>query len=497
MDIQNSNTYYNAIYSAVVVNDLTEQDPEGLGRVQIYIPKIHFAYLNDYVDYMNSSDKSSSDLFKILPWAYSVVKDLKIGDEVFCGYIDNTSGKYLILGVNAAAENTDTSLINSDGTVNGSGVLNLAMPIILQNEVGISVSQWPDDIPDDNYIRINPADNGGWSIGLIQWHHARAFDVLNYIASKDNSWKNGIDMSIQLFKDIESSLSKGTAQYRTKYQASFHPTKGTSVYSGIQSMLGSEVGKSAQKEYATKDTQNALSILQSDPYNIQNPAVLIYLLDIMNQYGNGITSKKKAAEICKNNSNIMSALEEFRKYWKVASLGLYTSRRDRTYAYICNLEKQGKLTSDNLVDLAGANQGGKFLWPCPDKPNATITSKFGWRGPISGTSYNSDNYHKGIDLGVAVGTKLIAVGSGTIIYAYNDNAYHGGAGNCVAIQHSDNIVTKYFHQSKVVAKTGATVQAGELIGYSGNTGNSSGPHLHFQLEVGGNPVDPLPYIKKS
>lgn len=506
MEINSRTSYKNIIYSAVVVNENIDDDPAGLGRVQIYIPSEHLEFASSYLEYMDSENKQEHKGWEYFPWAVTLATNLKNGNTVYGSYVNNDIGEHIILGL--SVNDTTNSALNSGLEFSGniSGILSLALPIILQNEVGISVNDWPDNISNSNYTRINPYDNGGWSIGLIQWHHCRAFDCLFQIAKADPNWENcWTDKTSDLFLDLRACVNKGSSSvYRNKYQSNFHPTEGSALYKGIQNMLGSEIGKTVQRTYAAEDTASSIETLMGAPYNIKNPAIIIFLADIMNQYGPNLPNTiKKAASISGGSGDTMSQLDEFRTWCKsnLGSYNTYITRRNRTYTYIEGLHNNGKLynalgllTDTNATDETKSNNTVSLLtWPTPGCQ--IITSKFGWR-KLDGV----DDYHKGIDLaknGNAAGEKVIAALGGKVIYSYNDGKWHGGAGNCVAIQHSNNIVTKYFHLQKAVATTGATISAGTLIGYVGNTGNSRGAHLHFQLEDNEKPIDPLPYLEAN
>ena len=127
---------------------------------------------------------------------------------------------------------------------------------------------------------------------------------------------------------------------------------------------------------------------------------------------------------------------------------------------------------------------GAFSHPLP---SGSVSSGFGYR------DFDS-SFHKGLDLAAPEGTPYYAAESGTVIYATNDGGYNGGAGNWIVISHGNGIVTKYMHSSSVYVSVGEAVQRGQAIGAVGNTGNSFGSHLHFQVEVNGAAVDPLGYL---
>lgn len=120
--------------------------------------------------------------------------------------------------------------------------------------------------------------------------------------------------------------------------------------------------------------------------------------------------------------------------------------------------------------------GGSLLWPT----SGVLTSPYGWRWGAM---------HRGIDIGAPSGTPIYAAASGTVFFA----GWMGGYGLLTLIDHGDGRVTAYAHQSSLVAM-GGSVGRGQLIGYVGSTGDSTGPHLHFELRVNGSAVDPLPFL---
>lgn len=124
--------------------------------------------------------------------------------------------------------------------------------------------------------------------------------------------------------------------------------------------------------------------------------------------------------------------------------------------------------------------GGRFVYPCP---GAVVSSGFGYR-EFDGA------FHNGVDFAAPEGTPTYAAESGTVIIA----GWSDSAGNWVVINHGDGLVTKYMHHSSIVVSAGQTVSKGQQIGNVGNTGNSFGAHLHFQVEVNSSAVDPFGYL---
>lgn len=132
---------------------------------------------------------------------------------------------------------------------------------------------------------------------------------------------------------------------------------------------------------------------------------------------------------------------------------------------------------------------GTIVPPTYIKPisGGRLTSGFGKRNrPTKGAS----TYHKGVDWATPVGTSVVASSSGVVTRA----GWGSGYGYCVYIRHPDGRETRYGHLSKVLVSVGQSVSQGQRIALSGNTGVSTGPHLHFEILVGGSQVNPLNYL---
>ncbi|MGX7896327.1 M23 family metallopeptidase [Tsuneonella sp. HG222] len=118
---------------------------------------------------------------------------------------------------------------------------------------------------------------------------------------------------------------------------------------------------------------------------------------------------------------------------------------------------------------------------------ATMTSSFGMRThPVLGGRRS----HKGIDLGAPTGTPVYATADGTVAMA----EYYSSYGNYIQLQHGGNMETRYAHLSGYNVAAGQKVRKGDLIGFVGSTGRSTGPHLHYEVRVDGDAVDPRPYM---
>ena len=137
------------------------------------------------------------------------------------------------------------------------------------------------------------------------------------------------------------------------------------------------------------------------------------------------------------------------------------------------------------AQIANVPSESGFLWPLPGRYN--LSSLFGSRKhPITGKANN----HTGIDIPASGGTSILAAKSGVVTTSTYNNSY----GNYVVVSHSDGTSTLYAHMVRRNCSKGDTVSQGQVIGYVGTTGSSTGNHLHFEVRVNGSRVDPINYF---
>lgn len=164
-----------------------------------------------------------------------------------------------------------------------------------------------------------------------------------------------------------------------------------------------------------------------------------------------------------------------------------TGHRERNdvVVYENGLEISREMVAQNVMteSLPAIIEKGTIIPPTYIKPLAggRYTSGFGRRW---------GRLHKGVDWACPTGTTVYASSAGTVIQA----SYNGGYGNNVVISHPDGRLTRYAHNSKLLVRVGQTVKQGEAIALSGNTGRSTGPHVHFEIYINGAAVNPLKYI---
>ena len=143
------------------------------------------------------------------------------------------------------------------------------------------------------------------------------------------------------------------------------------------------------------------------------------------------------------------------------------------------LKERSKQIEAQLAAMRGGNAPGKIGWPT----SGVVTSYFGprWGG-----------MHEGVDIGGSMGQPVYAAEAGQVVQV--NAGYGGGYGNYIVIYHGGGLSTLYAHLSGIKVNNGQVVSRGQLIGYVGSTGYSTGPHLHFEVRVNGAPKNPLGYI---
>ncbi len=166
-----------------------------------------------------------------------------------------------------------------------------------------------------------------------------------------------------------------------------------------------------------------------------------------------------------------------------------TQDRAATERMLAQMQQESRQIEQMLARLqrgAGRHYSGSWSGSlkCPIWSNYRISSRFGWRiHPI----LHKRRFHDGVDLACPTGTPIHAADKGLVVYT----GWRGGYGRTILIDHGSGISTMYAHCSRIAVKNGQTVSRGQVIGYVGTTGLSTGPHLHFGLRKYGKPIDPM------
>src|SRR5918997_3242823 len=177
------------------------------------------------------------------------------------------------------------------------------------------------------------------------------------------------------------------------------------------------------------------------------------------------------------------------KNGKAVALSKVRDDRRELEQHVDSLEAASNKIAGQLAAAQGQYAGdlpirrgnGSMIWPV----NGPITGSFGEAGP--------GHMHAGIDIAAGEGTPIRAADAGRVVLMQGTGA-SGGYGNFTCVQHTASMSTCYAHQSRFGTSVGASVSQGQVIGYVGNTGHSFGAHLHFEVRIGGSPVNPMGYL---
>ena len=162
-------------------------------------------------------------------------------------------------------------------------------------------------------------------------------------------------------------------------------------------------------------------------------------------------------------------------------------QKQAEYEAQLSAEQKANLAAQNKNNIAGGYSGGGSGFSNPLHIGLTVTSAYGWRiHPTMGDK----RFHTGVDFAAPQGTPIYAIASGTVTSAY----YNTANGYMVSIAHGGGYGSLYAHMTHYVVSAGDSVSQGQVIGYVGSTGWSTGPHLHFEVHVNGSAVNPMDYV---
>ena len=216
-------------------------------------------------------------------------------------------------------------------------------------------------------------------------------------------------------------------------------------------------------------------------------------------YGAVVSRAARTEQVIKENEDLK------RYYYKVQLLeqNLHQARE-----VVARLAKMAGLENYQLPELPDDSSLFSRIVPAdstaPDaKPNAANAPNWSLPVglPVQGylsqrfDATDADKYHPGVDIACPVGTPVLATGSGVVEYVASDSTY----GQMVVLRHNDSVTTIYAHNDRILVQEGQTVRVGTRIADSGNSGRSTAPHLHYELRINGEPIDPLenPYDQEN
>lgn len=179
--------------------------------------------------------------------------------------------------------------------------------------------------------------------------------------------------------------------------------------------------------------------------------------------------------------NLVTELEKVRETYerKIAACNkrVVELEQQESIAEEDEQELASALAAQGVINVPPGVSAGGWSWPT----RGTVTSGFGYRW---------GRLHAGIDIGAPTGTPIYAARGGVVSYAGTMSGY----GNIIVVDHGDGMTTRYAHQNQLAASVGQTVKVGTKIGYVGSTGNSTGPHLHFEVRINDAPQNPMGYL---
>lgn len=213
------------------------------------------------------------------------------------------------------------------------------------------------------------------------------------------------------------------------------------------------------EELAARDNNLYRVLMQAEPLG---PAARFAGLERQRYYGS-LDSLGDVA-LVKNVTDKLDRLDNM----------LYTQIKSFDY-----LRERSAMMADRISHIPS-------IQPISEKDLKTMASGYGYRrDPIYGTT----RFHAGMDFSSNIGTPVYATGDGTVIYS----DWRSGYGNVIDIDHGYNYTTRYAHLSEILVRNGQKVKRGDLIGRVGNTGKSTGPHLHYEVRLKGEPQNPVNY----
>lgn len=270
-----------------------------------------------------------------------------------------------------------------------------------------------------------------------------------------------------LEKRLVAMYESGEATYLDILLRSASIVEFLSNYYSIQEIIKSDTELLIQIEQEKNDVENVKKDLDEKKASLKLKKAKKEQLAVITQ-NNKTLKEQSVANLSQEEIELQQKIEEYK-------------------AEEARIEELIKKAT-NEYEYTGDYTGGVMAWPVA-KSGTYITSGYGIREhPIQGVI----KQHTGIDIGNAgFGAPIIAAADGIVTMA----GWYGGYGNCVIINHGSGISTLYGHGQTILTEVGKEVKKGDLIMEVGSTGNSTGPHLHFEVRVNGSCVDPMPYLK--
>lgn len=238
-------------------------------------------------------------------------------------------------------------------------------------------------------------------------------------------------------------------------------------------------------EYLTSLVNNDINLLSDIQAAKAQVAEKVSNLQTLTKQATNLKNQAQQTTVSLNNTKSQQQILLAQVKQKEVAESDEISQMEAEYQALTN--KIHQLQAELIKDKTGIN-GRIEDWPLPG--DYEISDPFGPRiNPVT----HKKGSHTGIDIAASTGTPIHAAGDGIVLLA-GYSAPWGAYGNLVLIDHGNGVISLYGHQSKVAVSQGDKVKAGQVIGYVGSTGWSTGPHLHFEIRVNDQPVNPLNYF---
>ena len=321
--------------------------------------------------------------------------------------------------------------------------------------------------------------------------------VVDDIAAKVETIQKQLEMAQGSYDSIENALQQtedGIAQADDKIASA---QLDLNERTAILAKRVRDIFENGQISYlevllGAKNFEDFVNRLEVIKKVINNDSTLIASIskqrdDLKKQKSELLSGRARLAELDKQaqqtRDNIAAKKSEQDALLASAEGDMYSAEQAYQRELIDSQRVEQKIQSIQSGGTVKPESTGSMMWPA----SGPITSPFGWRiHPIYGTS----RYHSGIDIGADYGDAVAAADGGVIIYA----DWMGGYGKTVMIQHAGGLTTLYGHCSALLVSEGQRVSKGQTIARVGSTGDSTGPHLHFEVRLNGSPVSPLNYL---
>ena len=299
------------------------------------------------------------------------------------------------------------------------------------------------------YKPLYKVEISGIQIGYVKNKNEFNSKVTEYVNTKENEQVAFITLDSQ--PDYELELVDNSTKTNEKEALETIKENSVTTYTAYGITIDNDIKTYVKTESEAESTVKAIN----EQYNNENKKVDVNVKQIYAQ---------EAMETVETDDAVKAVSE-------IATIQIQKQEQEEKEK-IEEEEKKNALAIVNDVIIA-------------EKPvTGSITSRY------AEVSRIRSGAHTGLDIATAKGTDIKVCSDGKVVFASNKGSY----GNLVKVEHKNGVETWYAHCSKIYAKAGQEVKAGDIIAAVGSTGNSTGPHLHFEIRINGNPVNPQKYI---